>query len=425
MPATRIRNILLGIMIGILLSAGLFGTGLMVGQALPAMDLTQVNLANPLNSIRQAQSTQPPRSTALPPQDREELFAPFWEAWDIVHDDFVDPVDDLGLMRGAIRGMMEALGDAHSGYMDPNEYQQANIPLEGQYEGIGAWVDPDGDYLTIIAPMPDSPAEEAGLEPGDEIVAVDGEDMTGFDGNQVIRRVMGPAGTTVNLTIRRLEETELLEVAVERREIIIPSVESEILDDGIAYLRLYNFGEDTTRDFRSALRELNRQDPQGLILDLRGNGGGFLGTAINVSDEFFTEGLIMTERFGDGTEQEYDASRGGLATDIPLVILINEGSASASEIVAGAIQDRQRGALVGTTSFGKGSVQNWIPLSSDGGAIRVTIARWYTPEGRQISEDGLTPDVVVEISDEDLEQELDPQLDRAIEVLLDEINDLG
>jgi carboxyl-terminal processing protease len=158
---------------------------------------------------------------------------------------------------------------------------------------------------------------------------------------------------------------------------------------------------------------------------LRGNGGGFLGTAINVSDEFFTEGLIMTERFGDGTEQEYDASRGGLATDIPLVILINEGSASASEIVAGAIQDRQRGALVGTTSFGKGSVQNWIPLSSDGGAIRVTIARWYTPEGRQISEDGLTPDVVVEISDEDLEQELDPQLDRAIEVLLDEINDLG
>ena len=421
MSGNKVRNILIGSLIGILLSAGLFGAGVAVGQTLPGLNLDQVDFSMPLSSIGDLQETQVPDSTDLPPESREELFEPFWEAWDIVHEEYVDQVNNVDLMRGAIRGMMEALGDPHSSYMDPSEFEQANIPLEGQYEGIGAWVDPDGEYLTIIAPMPGSPAEEAGLEPGDEIIAVDGEDMTGLEGNQVIRRVMGPAGSTVDLTIRREGTPDPFVVTVERREITIPSVESEMLEEDIGYVRLFNFGDETTRDLRDALREINRQDAGGLILDLRGNGGGFLGTAINVADEFFTDGVIMTERFGDGSEQVYDASRGGLATDIPVVVLINEGSASASEIVAGAIQDRDRGTLVGTTSFGKGSVQNWIPLSTDGGAIRVTIARWYTPDGRQISQDGLTPDVVVELSDEDIEAERDAQLNRAIEILMDEL----
>ncbi|MFP3852971.1 MAG: S41 family peptidase [Anaerolineales bacterium] len=422
MSGNKVRNIIIGGLFGLVLSAGLFGAGVAFGQALPGLSLDNVSLTSPFPSIEEPQGTIPPGATAGPTQSRQELFAPFWEAWDIVHEDYVDSVNDVDLMRGAIRGMMEALGDPHSGYMDPSEYQQANIPLEGQYEGIGAWVDPDGEYLTIIAPMPGSPAEEAGLEPGDEIIAVDGEDVTGMDGNQVIRLVMGPAGSTVELTVRREGRSEPFVVEVERREITIPSVESEMLEGDIAYVQLFNFGEDTTRDLRQALRELQRQDPQGLILDLRGNGGGFLGTAINVADEFLPNGLIMTERFGDGSEQEYDASRGGLAVDIPLVVLINEGSASASEIVAGAIQDRERGTLVGTTSFGKGSVQNWIPLSEDEGAVRVTVARWYTPDGRQISENGLTPDVVVEVEPAELEDDEDPQLERAIEILLDQGN---
>jgi carboxyl-terminal processing protease len=159
-----------------------------------------------------------------------------------------------------------------------------------------------------------------------------------------------------------------------------------------------------------------------LILDLRGNGGGFLGTAVNVSSEFLSSGLILTERFGDGTEREHEARRGGLATDIPMVVLINGGTASASEIVAGAIQDRDRGELIGTTSFGKGSVQNWIPLSGDGGAVRVTVARWYTPGDRLIDDEGLKPDVVVEIDETDFESDTDPQLEKAIEVLLESLD---
>jgi carboxyl-terminal processing protease len=193
-----------------------------------------------------------------------------------------------------------------------------------------------------------------------------------------------------------------------------------MLDDGIAYIRLYTFGIGTTSALHSALEELTAESPRGIILDLRGNGGGYLSTALEVTSEFISDGVIMIERYGDGREEIQEAEEGGLATDIPIVVLIDGGSASASEIVAGAIQDRGRGLLVGETSFGKGSVQEWIPLSADAGAIRVTVARWLTPEGRQIEEVGLTPNVVVELTEEDMQAGLDPQLDRAIEVLMSE-----
>jgi carboxyl-terminal processing protease len=420
MPQHRVRNILLGSLIGLVLALGLFGTGVAVGNAFPIPSLTQSSFLQGLDRPFSTTAVDNQNGTPVPPQTTEELFQPFWDAWQLVHDEYVDPVDDVELMRGAIGGMLDSLGDQHTGYMNPDEYRQANIPLEGSYEGIGAWVDPDGEYLTIISPMPNSPAEEAGLESGDEIIAINGQDMTGVEGNQVIRQVMGPAGSTVTLTVRREGEPEPFDVEVERRKITVPSVESKMLDNGIAYLRLFNFGEDTTRDMNAALDDLMSQNPSGLILDLRGNGGGFLGTAVNVSSEFLSGGTVLTERFGDGTEQTYDAQAGGSASDIPLVVLINGGSASASEIVAGAIQDRGRGQLVGTTSFGKGSVQEWIPLSSDGGAVRITIARWYTPDGRQISEEGLTPDAVVEMTEEDAQAGNDPQLDRAVELLMDE-----
>jgi carboxyl-terminal processing protease len=301
--------------------------------------------------------------------------------------------------------------------MDPDEYMQANIPLDGSYEGIGAWVDPDAEYLTIVSPMPNSPAEKAGLKPGDEVIAVDGENMTGVDGNLVIRRVLGPAGTTVILTIRREGEQDLLEFEITREEISMSSVNGEMLEEGIAYVQLLSFADRTSRDLRRTLETLLAQNPIGLILDLRFNGGGFLPTAIEVASEFISEGMIMTEQFGDETEQVYEAISGGVATEIPLIVLINGGTASASEIVAGAIQDYGRGLLIGETTFGKGSVQSWIPLSDDGGAIRVTIARWYTPLDRQIHELGLTPDIEVLLTDEDIEANLDVQLDKAIELL--------
>jgi carboxyl-terminal processing protease len=367
-------------------------------------------------------TTRVPRQQA-DPVDLEELFAPFWETWDIINNQYVDqPLDQDALMQGAIRGMLESLDDQHTSYMDPDQFRQANIPLEQEYEGIGAWVDTTAEYLTIVSPMPGSPAENAGLRPGDRIIAIDGDDMTGIDGTLVIRRVLGPAGSTVRLTVSRDVSDEpdphIFEVDIVRARITVPSVESEMLEQGIAYVKLFQFADNTRDELREHLRELMLQNPTGLILDLRNNGGGYLHTSIEVASEFIAEGPILIEEYGDGRTDVYSAIRGGLATDIPLVVLINEGSASASEIVAGAIQDYGRAPLVGTTSFGKGSVQNWVPLSDEQGAVRVTIARWLTPEGRQIHGIGLAPDFEVEVSREEISEDYDPQLDRAVEILL-------
>jgi carboxyl-terminal processing protease len=368
-------------------------------------------------------SLNPPTSNSETgtPDALQELFVPFWQAWDMVEEFYIDqPVDNELMMRGAIRGMLESLGDDHTSYLDPQMSEAANAQLQGdEYEGIGAWVDISGDYLTIISPMPGSPAEKAGLKPDDVVIAVDGEDMTGFDGEAVRQRVIGPRGSTVVLTIRREGVEEPFDVDVQRAEIVVPTVAGDILEGDIAYVQLFTFGDSTSNDLADQLRELMAQDPKGLILDLRNNGGGYLPTAIDVVSQFIEDGTVMYEVYGDGTEKIFEAESGGLATDIPLVVLINQGSASASEIVAGAIQDRDRGYLVGMTSYGKGSVQTFAELKNDQGAVRVTIARWLTPDRRQISEVGLQPDFQIEISEEDFNAGVDTQLQRALEVLLE------
>jgi carboxyl-terminal processing protease len=354
------------------------------------------------------------------PTDLEILFEPFWQAWTLVEEEFVDqPVDHELMMRGAIQGMLESLGDQHTSYLDPDMYMEANAHLEGEeYEGIGAWVDTTQDYLTIISPMPGSPAEKAGLKPNDKIIAIDGEDMSGIDGELVRQQVLGPEGSTITLTILREGLEKPFDVDVTRGSIIVPTVDSRMLEENIAYVQLFTFGDATTKDLKSALKDLLEQDPDGLILDLRNNGGGYLDTAIEVVSQFIGEGTVMIEEFGDGSNEIYKAKSGGLSTEIPLVILINEGSASASEIVAGAIQDRGRGVLVGETSFGKGSVQTYTPLVNDQGAVRVTVARWLTPDKRQINEVGLQPDYEVEFTEEDFEAGEDPQLEKAVELLI-------
>ncbi len=351
------------------------------------------------------------------PSDMKTLFAPFWETWNIVHNDFVDqPVDDTMLMRGAISGMLAALGDKHTTYMDPTEFKQANTSLDGEYEGIGAWVDITGDYVMIISPMKGSPAEAAGLRPNDAVIAIDGEDMTGIPGELVLQHILGPADTDVTITIQRDEET--FDVTITRANIIVPTVEYEMLDGNIAYISLNTFNEYSTPQLRDALDDLLSQDPVGLIFDLRYNGGGYLYTAIEVISEFIPAGeIVMYEEYGDGSRDEYKSQPGGRAIEIPMVVLVNEGSASASEIVAGAIQDLNRGQLVGVVTYGKGTVQNWITLDNDEGGVRVTIARWLTPNGNQISDIGLTPEVIVELTEEDYKNGVDPQLDKAIELL--------
>jgi carboxyl-terminal processing protease len=350
----------------------------------------------------------------------DQLFTPFWETWKIVHDQYVDqPVDDLTLMRGAIRGMLDSLGDPHTSYMDPIQYNEQQAPLSGAYEGIGAYVDVTGKYLTIIGPMPGSPAEQAGLKKGDNVIAVDKKDVTGMDGQLVLNRILGPAGTKVTLTIQREGVKDPFDVSMTRAKINLPSIQGKMLDNNIAYIQLSTFGQSTDAEFRKALQPLLDKKPAGLILDLRYDGGGYLQTAIQIVSEFIpADKVALYEQYGDGNMQTYKTTGAGLATDIPLVVLVNEGTASASEITAGAIQDYGRGKLVGVTTYGKGSVQNWIPLNNNAGAVRVTIAHWLTPEKRQINKIGLKPDVEVKISDDDIKNKLDPQLDAAVKLLL-------
>jgi carboxyl-terminal processing protease len=407
------RYLVIGI-VALVLLAGTFSGGVIVGWALPGRNVNAAAL--PIS--------QPPQGTPVAgqptPTDTDTLFAPFWETWTIVHDQYVDqPVDDEALMRGAISGMLQALGDPHTSYMTPKEYLDANNELSGQeYEGIGAWVDITGEFLTVISPMSGSPAEKAGLKPGDVVIKVDQEDMTGIDGELVLKRILGEAGTDVTLTIMRQSEPETFDVTITRAKIIVPSVEGKMLDNNIAYVHVYTFGDKTTNELQTVLKDLMKQKPVGLILDLRYNGGGYLDTAIQVVSEFLPgDKIAMYEEFGDSNRREFTTQRGGLATDIPLVVLVNEGTASASEITAGAIQDYLRGKLVGVTTYGKGSVQNWIPLTNEQGAVRVTIARWLTPKERQINEVGLEPDYKVEITDADVEAGKDPQLEKAIQLL--------
>ncbi len=412
-------RILLGVFIAVLLLAGSFSGGLVVGWLLPSRAAAAAQaLPTPGNSTAQSGTVPDAGASGGTPTDLTQLFKPFWETWQIVLDQYVDqPVDQEAMMRGAIRGMLESLGDTHTSYMDPDEYRQANMPMDGEYEGIGAWVDTTGSFVKIVSPMPGSPAEKAGLKANDVILKVNGEDMSGIDGNLVLRRVLGPAGTDVTLTIQREGTEEPFDVTITRAKIVMPSVTGKIIEGDIAYVQLYTFGEKTTSELRDTLTTLMAQHPKGLVLDLRNNGGGYLNTAIEVVSQFVSKGVVMYEEYGDGRRKSFQALSGGLATEIPLVVLVNSGTASASEITAGAIQDYGRGTLVGETTYGKGSVQNWIPLDNNQGAVRVTIARWLTPKERQINKIGLTPDVEVKLTDEDLANNRDPQLDKAVEIL--------
>jgi carboxyl-terminal processing protease len=408
--------------VAVVLLAGAFSGGFIAGHlmpgggAIPAIDQVLPNLPNSQNPTEQQK--------ASTPSNVQELFVPFWEAWNFIHQQYVDqPVDDVKLMQGAIRGMMDSLGDKQTFYMEPQIYKNQITELQGSYEGIGAYVDTTGDYLTIISPIEGTPAQKAGLQPGDEIIAIDGQDVTGVDPTEVLKKVLGPKGSQVTLTIARKDEKQPLQFTITRDQIVIRSAEGKMLEGGIAYVDINTFGEKTTDELRQTLDTLMAQKPQGMIIDLRNNGGGYLSTAVEVASEFIDKDkVVLYEKYGDGHRDEYKTLGNGHATNIPIVVLINEGSASASEILAGALQDYGRAKLVGVLSYGKGSVQIWQPLSNDQGAARVTIAKWLTPNERAIDHVGLTPDVVVEMTADDFNAGRDPQLDAAVETMKAMIN---
>ncbi len=403
----------LGIFVAMILLAGAFSGGVLAGHYLPG--------AGQLPAISQlipGVSGPNTEQQAATPTDVQTLFKPFWEAWNIVHNQYVDqPVNDTALMQGAIKGMMDALGDKQTFYMDPKVYENQTTQLQGSYEGIGAYVDIKGDYLTIISPIEGSPAAAAGLQPGDKVIAIDGKDMTSVPPEEARSKIIGPEGTQVTLTISRDGQSTPLEFTLTRAKIVQPSVDGKMLDNGIGYVDINVFGENTTKELNDTLDKLLAQNPKGLIIDLRYNPGGFLTTAVEVSSQFIEKGPILFEKFGDGKLEEHDARGNGRALKIPLVVLVNEGSASASEILTGALQDYGRAKVVGVQSYGKGSVQVWQPLSNNQGAARVTIAKWLTPKKRAIDHVGLAPDVVVQMTEEDFKANRDPQLDAAIQTL--------
>jgi len=433
MENKAVRSCLLVFEVVILL-AGSFAVGFGAASALPKNPIRKALGYDTCLTVESPSDNLEPTSPAAPnatsycldytsastPEELKDLFDPFWESWKLLHENFVDqPLDDVTLMRGAIQGMLAATGDKHTSYMDPEQFKQANTEMEGEYTGIGAWVDTTGDYVEIISPMKGSPAEAAGLQAQDKVIAINGEDMTGIPGDLVLQKILGPAGDTIVLTIRLGEET--FDVSITRAVIQIPVVEYEMRDDGVGYLALYTFNELATGKLREALRDLMSQDPKGIVFDLRGNGGGYLVTAVEVTSEFLKDGVVLYEEYGDGSRDSYPVKKGGLATEIPLVVLIDGGTASASEITAGALQAYGRAKLVGMTGYGKGSVQNWIPLKTEEGGVRITIARWLTPNGHQIDSIGLTPDLVVDYTQADADAGRDPQLDAAVELLLSEV----
>ena len=400
---------------GILLLLCAFTGGLIVGWTNPIMPgMPGLGLHLNIPFLAPASKTSNSSSMNLP-----KLFQPFWYTWNFVHDQYIDqPVNDETLLRGALRGMLDALGDAHTAYMDPQENQQISATLQGDYEGIGAYVDSSGSYLKIIAPMPGSPAEKAGLKSGDLIVAVDGKDVTGMAGSLVLQKVLGPAGSSVRLTIQRSGLDKPFDITVLRAKILLPSVDGKLLANNIAYVHIYTFGDSTMSELKTTLQTVLAKKPSGMILDLRNNGGGLLDTAVEVVSQFIpVDKVVAYEQYGNGTRQTLKSKGSGLATSIPLIVLVNEGTASASEITAGAIQDYKRGQLVGVTTYGKGSVQSWVTLTNNEGAIRVTIAHWLTPNLRLIDKIGLKPDFEVKITQDDINAGHDPQLDKAVQLL--------
>ncbi|HID63865.1 MAG TPA: S41 family peptidase [Anaerolineae bacterium] len=346
-------------------------------------------------------------------------FAVFWEAWHLIESEFYGELPTMQeVTYGAIRGVLVTIGDDGTSFIDPEHAAVMREDITGSFEGIGAVVNmlPNG-RLIIVEPLPGRPAARAGIQQGDLVLKVDDTPIQNMTLLEAVSLIRGPAGTTVRLTILRKGVREPFEVAIVRERIELEVVESRMLDDGIAYVRLTEFNAKATKELKAALRELMAQEPKGLIFDLRSNPGGFLQTSVGVASQFLSEGLVLIEKGKGGFEKDYPVEGDGLAIEVPLVVLVNAGSASASEIVAGAIQDSGRGILIGERTFGKGSVQ--LPHTlSDGSELRITIARWFTPKGREIQGVGIIPDIEVEMTQEDLEAGTDPQLKRAVEYLL-------
>ena len=352
-------------------------------------------------------------------------FATFWEALHLLYQDFYGKLPEpQAATYHAIQGIVKDLGDPNTSFLTPEEADFFRSALQGSFEGIGARVewDEEQDTLRISEPFENQPAWQAGLRRGDLVMAVDGESLQGSDLNAAVAKIRGPKGTMVLLTIMREGLTDPFDVQVVRDLIETPTIATDTLgkEKNIAYVKLTTFNQNAGQLVRQAVEEALKRESAALIFDLRGNTGGLLREAVKVANVFIENSTVLLERFSDGRLETYETTTTAVAKQIPMIVLVNEGSASASEIVAGALQDTARAQLVGVTTYGKGSVQ--LPHTlSDGAIMRVTVAHWFTPNDRTIDGTGLTPDVVVELTDDDRNKGADPQLTAAVELLQKEI----
>lgn len=377
--------------------------------------------AGPARASAVAEVPQPTAPATLAPRVNTDRAGLLDEIEALLQEEYIDPesVDSQQMTYGAAAGMVASLGDSHTMFVEPVEAAIMEDDMQGSFEGIGATVDLVDGVLTIVQPLPNSPAVQAGIQAGDQVLAVDGASIEGMGLMDAITLIRGPKGTVVTLLIQREGIEKPFSVQVTRDEIKVSIVSSRMLDNKIAYIALSEFNAVALDQVQDALRTLLKDKPVGLILDLRNNPGGYLHMAISIASEFLPKGtLVVTEQQRDAAPTEYTVRTSGLATDIPLVVLVNGGSASASEIVAGALQHHGRGALIGTTTYGKGSVQT-VHTLSDGSSLRITIAKWILPGGRILDGDGLVPDVAIDITPEQAAAAEDPQLDGAVEYLLE------
>lgn len=341
-------------------------------------------------------------------------FKLFWDVWNELHKNFIGHVNDQDLFYGAISGMVSALKDPYTIFLNPVETKKFEQDLEGELEGIGAEIGIKNNQLVIIAPLNNSPAKKAGLKAGDVILKIDDEDTANLSLGEAIMKIRGPAGTKVTLTISRYGKME--KVTIKRAKIKIESVKLEFKNNNeIAYIKITRFDKNTVDLLDKTVNKILVKNPKGIILDLRDNPGGYLESAIDVASTFIKKGVIVIEESKEGKQKIYQTSRSATLADRPLVVLVNGGSASASEIVAGAIVDNERGTLIGEQTFGKGSVQS-VNDFSDGSSLHITIAKWLTPKGKSISEEGLKP--MIEIRDDE-NTLIDEQLEKAIEYIME------
>ena len=334
------------------------------------------------------------------------------------------PATDEELLHGAAKGMVEAWKDPYTRFVSPSQLKDEEIELEGRYGGLGMYVgDRDGQIL-VISPMEDSPAEKAGLKPKDQIVKVDNEVVVGWTSDRVVQKLRGEPDTKVTIWVRRDGEEELLSFEITREIINLKSVRYEMLSDDIGYLRLSQFKQNTNEEARAGVRDMIRKGMRALILDLRNNGGGLLDSSVKIVSMFLRDGLVVeTKGRAERFNEKYYVEKSAYLTNVPMIVLINSGSASASEIVAGALNDRNRAKLIGEKSFGKGSVQTLFPLT-DGSGVYVTIARYYTPSGKVIDHVGLSPDIEVK-GEPDRDKTKDEQLQKAITEIKKEISTIA